>query len=47
MNGSSRTSHRAMCDILRRDRSILRHVSGGANRPGLNAAGTNGEREND
>lgn len=47
VNGSSRTPHRAMCDILRSNRSVLRHVSRRANRARLNATGTNGEREND
>jgi len=47
MNGSSCALHRAMRDILRRNRSVLRHMPCRANRPRLNTASANSEREND
>ena len=47
VNGPSCALHGAMRDILRCNRSILRHVSRGANRTRLNAANANSERENE
>ena len=58
VNSSSCAPHRAMRDILRRNRSVLRNILGryrrvlryvsrGANRPSLSAANANSEREND
>ena len=44
VNGSSRAPYRAMRDILRRDRSVLRHMPCRAHRPRLNAANANSER---
>ena len=47
VNSSSCALHGAMRDILRRNRSVLRHVSRRANRPSLNARSGYGECEND
>ena len=47
VHGSSCALHSAMRDILRRNRSVLRHVSRRANRPSLNARSGNGKGEND
>ena len=39
--------HSAVRDVLRCNHRALRHVSCGADRPRLNTASANGEREND